>query len=951
MKLKSIKLHVLCLWGMSLIASSAFSEVRPDSLAVSAKTGKVPGSQALMSGEQYPEKMLQSYSFVTGERLMHRPAFQMENSFYGVLPGLTVRFQNGLPSSQSLIFLRGRIPLILVDGIPRSDANIPVSQIESLSVVKDGLGLSQLGMSSGNGILNIKTKRGETSKMQVGFTVQRANSKEIFRPEHLDAYQYGMLLNEARANDGLSALYSQQDLDLYRSGEKPYTHPNVDWMDLILKESAPIEQYSLNFTGGTKDARYFVDLNYYNQAGFIKEDNSINSYSTSNNYKKFSLRTNLDIELSPTTTLQTNFFGQMFREIATGKSVSNIYSALNGTPHNAYPVMNPDSTLGGSPQYTNNIYGQTIKSGYYLYPKSDLNIDVILTQRFTGAFEGMYMKGTYSYNSSYREALNRSKNFGVYYFWQDPNDTTEPTSANYNQLTSDGTQANATAYNRQNRLLNGSLEWGYDYESGKHYLQSKLTGNYSNYLLMGTGLPFKTGGVSLSESYSYDNRFLAELALNMYQSSQYKPGHRWGFFPAAGIGWVMSNESWFSEKVPFLSYLKLRTSYGVNGDNGASSFYRLGTGNVSDYYNYMKYYNSYGSVYSGGSTIISSSYLVEATLPYISTWDHINRFTLGTEIKAFNDKLSATIEFFNNEYSKISQMRISNNSAIYGVALPAENTMKHRLSGLEVDLAYSQELGAVKLYGNVNATLYKSKLKHNGEPQYPETYMQRVGKPFGATFGRVADGLFADQAEVDNYLSSYAKVADYTPQPGDIKYRDLNGDKIIDNKDVEMISTTKPLVDYGIFMGISWKGFDFSMQWAGAANREVIYQDLPFGVSSSNAYGRVLTQHLNRWSASNPNPDADYPRLSSAGNTYNQRNSTFWLKNADYLRLKNIELSYNLPSAWTKKLAMSSVKFFVNGCNLLTISPLKNVDPELFENFGNVVPNIKSINTGVSVNF
>ncbi len=949
MKLKSVKFHALCLWGMSLIASSAFSETKPDSTAVDVIKDKV-SAQALHE-EQYSEKMLQSYSVVSGERLLHRPAFQMENSFYGVIPGLTIRSQNGLPSSQSVIYLRGSSPLILVDGIPRSDANIPVSQIKSLSVIKDGIGLSQLGMSSGNGILNIITKRGETSKLQVGFTVQMASSKEIFRAEHLDAYQYGMLLNEARVNDGLPALYSQQDLELYRSGDKPYTHPDVDWMNLILNESAPIKQYSLNFTGGSKAARYFVDLNYYNQAGFIKEDNSINSYSTSNNYKKFSLRTNLDVDLSPTTTLQTNFFGQMFREIATGESVSNIYNALNNTPRNAYPVMNPDSTLGGSPQYINNIYGQTIKSGYCLYPKSDLNVDIILKQRFTGKLEGLYLKGTYSYNSSYRETLNRSKDFGVYYFWQDPDDNKEASYANYTQLSQDGTQANSTSYSRQNRLLNGSLILGYDIESGKHSLKSKLTGNYSNYLLMGTNLPFKTGGFSLAGEYVYDKRFLGELALNIYESNQYKPGHRRGFFPAAGIGWVMSNESWFNEKVPFLSFLKWRATFGINGDNGAAAYYRAGTGAVSDYFNYFKYYNSYGSIYTGGSTIISNSYLVEAALPYVSTWDHIKRLTIGVETKAFKDILSASIEYFNNDYSKVPQDRIENSTAIYGVQLPSENTLKFRRSGIEIDLAYSQVFNKVKLYANANATFYKTKLKYNGEPAYPEPYMQRVGQPYGMIFGRVANGLFVDQEDVNNYLSSYAKVADYTPRPGDVKYIDLNGDKIIDNKDIKAIGTTKPLIEYGFFMGMSWRGFDLSMQWSGITNKEVIYQDMPFGVSSSNAYGRALKQHLNRWSENTPNINADYPRLSATENTNNQKTSTFWLKNAAYLRLKNIELSYMLPSDWTKKWKISEVKLFTNACNMLTISPLKNVDPELLSNSGSLVPNIKSINAGVSVNF
>ena len=229
--------------------------------------------------------------------------------------------------------------------------------------------------------------------------------------------------------------------------------------------------------------------------------------------------------------------------------------------------------------------------------------------------------------------------------------------------------------------------------------------------------------------------------------------------------------------------------------------------------------------------------------------------------------------------------------------------------------------------------------------------MQRVGQPYGMTFGYVADGLFQNQAEVDNYLSSYAKVSDYTPQPGDVKYLDLNGDHIVDGKDIKAIGTQKPLVEYGFFLGTSWKGFDINMQWAGVANDDAVFVDSPFGVGSNNAYGRAFEKHLNRWTSSNPDPQSDYPRLSATGNTYNTRTSTFWLKEVGYLRLKNIEFSYTIPSKWTQKIKLSNVKLFTNAYNLLTICALKDVDPELYSNYGDVAPNIKSFNAGVSVNF
>jgi len=519
-------------------------------------------------------------------------------------------------------------------------------------------------------------------------------------------------------------------------------------------------------------------------------------------------------------------------------------------------------------------------------------------------------------------------------------------------LSTAGTQTNKSSFNRQNRLMTGDVTLGYDFSSGKNNFTTQLIGYYTNYLLQSTNLPFITQGASFSGEYNYNKRYLAQIVLNTSSSNQYKPGNRWGFFPAAGLGWLLSSEEWFKKSLPAIGFFKLRTTYGVNGENGSASFYRQGTGTPSDYFNYQKYYNSTGTVYTGASSIISSTYAYEGTLPYVSTWDHINRFTVGVDLQAFNNKLTATVEFFNNEYSKIPQDRITNNSAVYGVDLPSENIRKYRRNGLEIDLGYNQQVGAVTLYANVNATFYKSKLKYNGEPVYPESYMQRVGQPTNMIFGYEADGLFKDQAEVNNYLNNYATVSDYTPKPGDIKYNDLNGDHIIDGKDIKAIGTHKPLIEYGIFYGASWKGFDFHMQWAGIGNDNAIIQDMPFGVSTStNAYGRGLEKHLNRWTTSNPDPDADYPRLSAVGNSYNTRTSTFWLKNTSFIRLKNIELSYTLPSAWTKKIRLSKVSIFTNASNLITICPVKDLDPELQTNSGAILPNIKTFNAGISVQF
>lgn len=388
----------------------------------SAPLKQLTETRTVVMGNQDPELSVQSVSTVGGDKLEHRPVFMMESTLDGVLPGLYVNMTQAYTTQQRALSLRGRTPLILVDGIPRSDANIPVSQIESVSVIKDGLGLSMMGMSSGNGVIYIKTKRGQRTSMKIDFTAQLAFNRQIYRPEFLNSYQYAGLLNEALLNDGKAPMYSQTDLELYRTGASPFTHPDVDWQRLLLRNSAPTQQYNLNLSGGGKTARYFIDLNVYQQNGFLKEDNSLNSYSTQENFKKYSLRTNTDISITDHTLFKVNLFGQMFRETTPGRTMmGNIYRDMYTTPNNAYPVINPDGTLGGSPVYqNNNLYGQAIHSGYYLYPKTDFNIDATLEHKFQGALKGLYASATYSYNSTYREELNRSKNFAVYSYWKDP---------------------------------------------------------------------------------------------------------------------------------------------------------------------------------------------------------------------------------------------------------------------------------------------------------------------------------------------------------------------------------------------------------------------------------------------------------------------------------------------------------------------------------------------------
>lgn len=923
-----------------------------DSGGETEKVQRLAETISVLQGSQSPDLTIQSISTVSGDRLLHRPAFMMESALDGVLPGLYVDMSQGHPTEQRALSLRGRSPMIVVDGVPRSDVNLPASQIESISVIKDGLGLSMMGMSSGNGIVYIKTKRGQVSKMKIDFTAQLAFNQQIFRPSFLGAYDYASLLNEALVNDGKSPMYSQSDLTLYRTGASPYTHPDVDWQDVLLRNTAPTQQYNLNLSGGGKNARYFIDLNVYDQAGFLKQDNSINSYNTQENFKKYSLRTNTDISLTDHTLLKVNLFGQMFRETTPGKALmGGIYRDMYSIPNNAFPVFNPDGTLGATPIYqSNNLYGQSILSGYNLYPKTDFNIDVMLEHKFTGKLEGLYLSGLYSYSSTYREGLNRSKNFETWSYWKDP---TDPSAEEiYQQMSSSSAQENKSTYSRLNRMQYMELALGYDFLFGKNNFKTKLLYAYNDYMASAKNIPLRKNAISFRGEYNFDRKYMAEFAMSAMSLNSLKPGSQWGCFPSVGAGWNIHEEDWFD--MPAVNRMKLRGTFGINGNDGTGSYYRSGTGTLSDYYyNYIKYYGYDGNAIYFGKNPSGNQMLTEKNMPYLTKWEKITRWNAGIDMEMFDRSLLLTAEYFHDIYSDQLQKAVGKDANnIIGLDIPKENLGKSRRNGFELDLSYSRQFGDVYFTASGNATFYWSELLANGEYEYPEYYMQRVGEKIGQTFGYVSDGFFNSQEEIDEYLAT-TKIEGYIPQPGDLKYRDLNGDHVLDGKDVKAIGNKGPVIDYGIYLGAEWKGLAFSMQWSGRGNAETSSKMMPFSYNASGAYGQALEEHLDRWTPENT--DARYPRVSAGSNEYNERTSTFWMQNASYLRLKNIELSYTLPAKWTKPMYINSLKFFVNGYNLITVSALKDRDPELIGFLNGtdsgIVPNTKAYNIGINIQF
>ncbi|MGL5261887.1 MAG: SusC/RagA family TonB-linked outer membrane protein, partial [Bacteroides sp.] len=809
---------------------------------------------------------------------------------------------------------------------------------ESITVINDALGAAMLGMLGGNGVINIITKRGHEGKLRIEFTSQLAWNKQMYRPKLANSYEYASLYNQALAGVGKPNLYSEEDLNHYRDHTSPYLHPDVDWYKELLKPTSFTHRYSLDFSGGTKAVKYFVDLNVFRQNGFFKQKKSINSYNTQEDYEKYSLRSKLDIDLTQTTQMELNIYGLMTRNNDVGGQVDSIYSQIYTTPRNAYPKLNPNGSLGGSDYYKKNLYGQSIYSGYHTNNATDFSIDVRLNQDLGSLLKGLYASLMYSYNSIYREKVDRSKDFEVFNY-----DPRRPEGYEYRKLSEKSTQVNSFAYDRTNRMMVYEAALGYDYAKNKHTTKSKILFNYNNYLVRNL-LPLDHYSFSGRSQYNYNQRYFAELAWSVMGMNQFKKGHRTGFFPAAGFAWNISNEEWFP-KTELTNNLKLRTSFGIVGNNLAAEIYSTADNVLPYYYDYMSYYLSEDQYFLGTNSMVNWTY-VEGKLPATTTWSRQRKLNIGLDGEFFNRKLSLSVEYYRNLYSDILMLRGTNNSGIVGVNYSLENLGKTRYQGVELEATFADNYEDFEWLVNGNISLSNSKRTFLDEPEKPYKYMRRTGTSNNQMFGYKADGFFNSQEEIDKYLEEYS-IEGYIPRPGDLKYKDINGDKIIDDRDITRIGGNKPFVTYGFYTGFSWKGIGLNMQWSGLANNKVFITEAPFVYRAPGIYGQALKEHLDSWSPENKN--ASYPRPTIGGNAYNEVNSTFWLKSNNYLRLKHVELSYDLPIKWISAMKLSKLQLFATAYNLLTFSAIKDRDPESLSY--STMPNLKSFTFGINVLF
>lgn len=859
----------------------------------------------------------------SGDLIGNRPAS------YGALP-----FSDNTRFSLSA---RGMAPVVIVDGMEREYLSLDPEAIESVTLQRDALSSMFLGMKSSRGALIITTKTPTIRKPHFSFTGKWGLHSNVKEQKPLSASEYSYLLNEALQNDGSSALYSVSDYQKYLDGTQPFTHPNVNWYDELMNKNALSQSYNLNVSGGGRVAQYVVSLGYTNEEGLFKT-NKNNGYNTNFNINRYMISSKVNINITPDFTAQMNAIARVIegnQPGGSGSGYSDLLLNIWRTPNNAYPVKNPNDSWGGTISYTNNLAAQAWESGYLNDNTRDIMANIKLKYDFNKLVKGLSARFMGSVTNQTRTAIVRTKQNPVFKYLIDENG-----KETYTQYGASVSQSNSFRHVATYQNLYGQLAIDYERHFGKHHLKGSLMGD-TRHEVVQYDLPMIPSNIMESVKYDYDQKYMAEASVVQSYFNRYSPGNRWGTFFAFGLGWNLKKEL-FMQYADWLDKLKLRATYGHTG-NGIDN---------SGYYRYRQTFSQNATTsYPQGSSQSNGIFTTENTPlynPYL-TWEKAHKLNVGVDFALLKHRLSGTIDYYNDKYTDLLQTR-GKSIGLLGIEYPTENIGKSRRQGVELSITWQDHVGAFNYYVTGNWSIEKTKLLFMDEQATPYAYMRQTGRALGVMFGLQANGFLS----AEDIANNYPVMNGYEVQPGDVKYVDQNNDGVIDEYDRVVIGGDKPLQSFGLDLGFEWKGFEFSMLWQGCYNRDLYVNDrtLVEGFQAEGqGYGQAYKNILGRWTPETAET-ATYPRLSAGGNTYNYGGywgSSLWMHKGNFLRLKNVQLAYNIPTNVCQNvLGGLRVKLFVSAQNVLTFSACDLVDPEVTFTSS---PIQRCFFTGITLNF
>lgn len=828
----------------------------------------------------------------------------------------------------------GGSPVVLVDGIQRDLYSIDPDAIESVSIQKDALSSMFLGMASSRGALVITTKDPIKEGFQLSFSGRFGVQSSVKTPKPLSSSQYAYLLNEALTNDGKNPLYSYDDFVKFRDQSSPYTHPDVNWYDELMNDNSTIQSYNLNVTGGNKYAQYFVNVGYVGENGLFRNPGG-DAHNTNLTFDRYMISSKININITDDFSAKVTLLGRVEEGTQPGGNNGAEYTELlkqiYSTPNNAYPVRNPNGSWGGNSSFTNNLLSQAINSGYMTDGARDILGSINMRYDFGKVVKGLSARMVGSVSAQNRSFIKRIKQSPVYAYSID-----KEGKDNYSMYGKTATQNNefksATTYQQ----MYGQLAIDYERQFGDHGFTVGVMGDTRN-TLINSDLPARPSNVMAEASYNYAGKYFAQAATTASYYNRYAPGKRWGDFYAFGLGWDISKEN-FMKNADWLDMLKVRGVFGLTG-NGMDN---------TGYYTYNQTFSASGDGITVGSSLAGGDGTTENSplANYNMTWEKAHKLNVGLDIAMFRNRLKISADYYNDKYFDLSQAR-GKSIELIGQNYPTENIGKIRRFGGELSVTYQDHVGKLNYYVTGNWSCDQNKLLYMDE-QLKVDNLRQTGRSLNSIWGYVCEGFFTSAEEI----ATSPVIAGYTGKirPGDLKYKDQNGDGEINDFDRVVIGGKKPISYFGIDFGFEWRGLDFSMFWQGVYNKDVMLNDwtlLEGFQPTGQQYGQAYENILGRWTPETA-ATATMPRLSAGGNGYN-RGSSFWLRSGNYIRLKNVSLGYSLPDSFCRNyLGGARVKIFVDGQNLFTKAGCDLMDPEVsFSNY----PLQRCISTGINIKF
>lgn len=884
-------------------------------------------------------------STVYAENIDKSSAFSIGNSLYGNVLGLTTMQSTGVVWEQMpSMYIRGLKTLngnngilLVVDGLERDNnwqalKYITPEEVESVSVLRDAAALALYGYRGVNGVVNIVTKRGKYDTREINFSYDHAFNYMTRKPELADAYTYASALNEALTNDGKQVRYSQNELNAFKNGTSPYLYPNVNWWEEVFRDRGASDIATLSFRGGSTKMRYYTMMNLQNNRGFIKNFDTNADYSTQEKYSKANFRTNLDIDLSPKTKMQANIMGILNEFSRPGMGSDNLISKLYQLPSAAFPIRTESGLWGGNTTWGENWNPVALTEGraYSKGHTRGLYADMSLRQDLSSLTKGLGASVRIGYDNlaSYWENHTKGYKYGMASVasWENglPIAGEEITGGKDTEMSGD------SKLDWQYRAFNFQMNVDWQRQFGVHSLYSMLLYTYKYDNAKGINNTFYRQNAGWYTHYGFKNRYFADFTLMASASNLLAPDHRWNVSPTVGLAWLISNEK-FMQSWNVVDFLKLRASFGMlNTDNIPGNGYWNETVGGGNGYPINNNFGGDGGWHEGRLASVNG------------TTEKAYKYNAGVDATLFKG-LTLTVDGFYERRSDIWVSSDGQNSAVLGASGSYVNAGIVDSWGTEIGANYYKKMGNVELNLGGTFTYNRSKIIEMLEEPAAYDYTRSTGNPVGQIFGLQAIGYFVDQADIDNSLpQQFGPV-----KAGDIKYKDMNGDKVINSDDrVAMgYNSTCPEIYYSFSLGLEWKGLGFSAQFQGVGNYTAIlsgtyYHPLVDNTTISNYVYR------NRWTPETPN--ARFPRLTTETVDNNLQTSSLWLADRSFLKLRNCEVYYKLPSSWLNRFWVKNAKVYVRGVDLLCFDSIDQLDPEAMNSS---YPATRSIHVGLSVGF